>query len=117
MEEFGSGIVLVSGAAPASKAAIAVPADDGGLVVVPGIDAAPASETPGPAVSRPAQPADEQPNSAPDASLAVVQETEGTADLAARSGTIGVSSLPPELQRPPDTPQNPELEVTSALCT
>ena len=86
-------------------------------MVVPGIDAAPGTQTPEAAVSRPAE---EQADALPGTGAAGLQHAEGgaAADVGADAGTDSLSSLPPELQRPPDTPQNPELEVRSGhACT
>jgi len=110
VDGFGSGTVLVSGVPAQSEAASARTVDGGGLLVVPGIDAAPGTQTPEAAASRPAQSTEEPSDALPPAGL---PQAEGgaAADDKADGGGNGASSLPAELQRPPDTPQNPELEV------
>ncbi len=110
VDGFGSGTVLVSGAAPQSEAASARIVDGGGLLVASGIDAAPGTQPPEAALSTPEPSAHEPPDALPAAGLQPA-EGEAAGDDRADSGSNSLSSLPPELQRPPDTPENAELEV------
>ena len=93
-------------------------ADGSREIAVPGSDAAPGSRSglrPGPAGSVPEISAAEQNLPTAEAGGAAPMDTEAASQKApeAEDDAEGLAGLPPELQRPPDTAQDPELEVSS----
>ena len=118
VHRLGSGPVLVGGAQDEPDAPSASPADPSSIVIVPGANAAPGSQTgpgPGPAGSMRETSAAEQGAPAGGTGDAEPAEAEAASAAApeAEDGADGLAGLPLELQRPPDTAQDPELEVSS----